>query len=288
MVTKMATKVTFGADPEFFVAKKERPDIPVPACGLFGGAKKSPIFLSPEGGYLEDGCAVEFNVSPADTLLEVRKRLDRLITAFLVLNKDYVICPSASAQFDSKQLRLFPQASVLGCDADFWAYGLRLKPQINMFKNKRFAGGHIHIGLDPWPKDLDPKMFIKAIDCFAYLDYLSQVGTDNYRWEFYGHPGLFRETSYGVEWRSPDNTWALPKEIPDLVISSLQQKILGVVSDVSAMGGEKFNVKLDEWLRQSGIENFLKNKTFAKIPSARARLTDYKGYWEKLVAGGNF
>jgi len=280
----MTTKVTFGADPEFFVTHKSNPDVPVPACGLFGGAKKAPIFLTPEGGYLEDGCAVEFNVSPADTLVEVKKRLDRIITAFLVLNKDYAIWPSATAQFDSKKLRLFPQASVLGCDADFWAYGLRVKPQVNMFKNRRFAGGHIHIGLNPWPKDLDPKMFIKAIDCFAYVEYVSHLGYDPLRWEFYGHPGLYRETSYGVEWRSPDNSWASPAiKVPETYLAQMEKRILDVIKSVDILGGEKFNLKLHDFLHSTGIEGFLKVKSPQKIPHARSRVLEYTEHWNKIV-----
>jgi hypothetical protein len=288
----MATKVTFGADPEFFVARKEKPTVPVPACGLFGGMKKAPVFLTPEGGYLEDGCAVEFNVNPNASLVEVRKSLDRLITAFLTLNKDYVICPVASAIFDQKELRAHPQASVLGCDADFWAYGLRVKPQVSMFKNRRFAGGHIHIGLDPWPKDLDPKVFMKAIDVFVWPSFAGTYGVDPHRYEFYGHPGLYRETSYGIEWRSPDNSWALPRADKDqdasyeMAVQGMEGRIKSIIQDIETVGPEKYNLRLHEFISYIGMEPLLKSKSFAKVGVISARLQEYQQTWQRFMVKG--
>jgi hypothetical protein len=284
----MSTKVTFGADPEFFVARKDNPNTPVPACGLFGGMKKSPVFLSPEGGYLEDGCAVEFNVNPNESLVEVRKSLDRLITAFLVLNKDYVITPISSCLFDKQELRKHPQANVVGCDADFWAYGLRVKPQINMFKGRRFAGGHIHIGIDPWPENLDHKMFMKAIDMFVWPPFVSTYGVDSYRYEFYGHPGLYRVTPYGIEWRSPDNTWALPREDKqsndyyESGVAQMESRIKGIVKDILDMGGEKFNVKVQDFMNYTGLEPVFKAKNPGKIGAIGARMSDYRSSWAKF------
>lgn len=274
---KMATKVTFGADPEFFVARKEAPNTPIPACGLFGGAKKAPIFITPEGGYLEDGCALEFNVSPASTLIEVQKRLDRLITVFLTLNKDYVIYPSASAIFDPKELRKHPQATIIGCDADFWAYGIRVKPQASMFQNQRFAGGHIHLGLDPWPRDLDPKMLVKALDFFAFPYFAPQ---DIHRYKFYGHPGLYRETSYGVEWRSPDNHWAFPGSP---TIAPIESIIIDLISDIDSLGGEKFNLEIQDFLNMVGIEGYLRQKNPSRLSIVKTRSQEYCSTWRKMV-----
>lgn len=274
----MAIKVTFGADPEFFVARKDNPTTPVPACGLFGGGKKAPIFITPEGGYLEDGCAIEFNVSPAPTLVEVQKRLDRLITAFLTLNKDYKIFASSTATFDPKELRKHPQATVLGCDADFWAYGLRVKPQASMFKNQRFAGGHIHIGLDPWPKDLDPKMLVKALDFFVFPYF--DMPPDGNRYKFYGHPGLYRETSYGIEWRSPDNWWAMPGASS---IAHVQSIIMDLISDIDSLGGEKFNLDIQDLLSISGVEGYLKMKNTSRLPLIKSRSQEYSPTWRRRV-----
>ena len=200
--------ITIGADPEFFVCEKTNPQ-PVPSCRKFGGEKKAPMFLSPDGGYLEDGCTVEFNVTPSSTLKETREKIQSLILVFLNQHDKYNITRYSSATFDKKVLESLPEAMHIGCSPDLFAYGLRVAPSIQKFGSTRFAGGHIHMGIDPWPEGLDKAIVIKFMDALTVLPMI-RLG-DIQRYPFYGHPGLYRETEYGVEHRSPDNVWCNPE-----------------------------------------------------------------------------
>lgn len=197
--------VTVGADPEFLVIEKGRI---VPACRKFGGEKRAPIFISPDGGYLEDGVTVEFNVTTSKTLAETRKKIENLLLVFTNKHASYTIAHTTAHQFDTRVLNEFPEALAIGCSPDMSAYGLRLAPDIKKFDGYRFAGGHIHIGISPWPEGLMKTTFIKFLDLLLLGPF--SFYSDARRWEFYGHPGLYRETSYGVEYRSPDNTWCNP------------------------------------------------------------------------------
>lgn len=201
-------KFTFGADPEFFVVDKKLKEV-VPSCRLFGGDKGSPMFLSPDGGYLEDGATVEFNVTPCTTLLEVRKKIANLILVFLNKHDKYLLSPWSSATFSKETLERFPEACQIGCSPDLFAYGLRVAPSVTKFGTERFAGGHIHIGIDPWPEGLEKETLVKFVDLLFVFPGCAKYA-DKHRWPFYGHPGLYRETKYGIECRSPDNYWCNP------------------------------------------------------------------------------
>ena len=210
-------KLTVGADPEFFVINKKEKKV-VPSCRRFGGEKRAPMFLSPDGGFLEDGTTVEFNLTPSSDLRQTNKKIRNLLLVFLNKYPEYVISPLSSHRFNKADLKKFPEAFQLGCAPDLFAYGARIVPSIERFGEKRFAGGHIHLGIDPWPEGLSKELIVKFMD-ICFLGPLLGTLADKSRWEFYGHPGLFRYTSYGVEYRSPDNHWCNPEYYAKLDIS---------------------------------------------------------------------
>lgn len=199
-------KVTFGADPEFFVRERATGTI-IPACGLFGGAKGSPIILSVDGGYLEDGVTIEINVAPQNNVQTLRERILGLKRLWEQRFPGFELVTEAHATFTRAALRRHPQAMAIGCDADLSAWGIRRAPQISDFGTVRFAGGHIHFGLDPWPQGIDPAFVIRWLDVFALFPTLRENAVSIERFEHYGRPGLYRTTPYGVEWRSPDPYW---------------------------------------------------------------------------------
>jgi hypothetical protein len=202
-------RVTVGADPEFFVTKTGSKKIEM-ACNKFGGTKGDAIMLTPDGGYLEDGTTVEFNIAPSQSLQECRDKISNLLLVFTNKHPEYAISSSSSARFVLDDLAKEPLAMRIGCAADLWAYGLRTAPQIDNFKSYRFAGGHIHVGIDPWPDGLPKSAFIKLVDA-AWVSLYGKSGiVDKHRFPHYGLPGLYRETSYGIEYRTPDNYWCNP------------------------------------------------------------------------------
>lgn len=202
------TKITYGADPEFFVREKSTGTI-IPACGLFGGDKGAPILLSGEGGYLEDGVTIEINVAPKSTVAELTKSILGLKALWEQRFPQHTLVCSAAAQFAKAELRKHRKAMEIGCNADMCAWGIRRAPQIRDFGLSRFAGGHIHVGMDPWPEEFPKEFLIRWLDVFA----LSARYSDPSRFEHYGRPGLWRETTYGVEWRSPDPEWIMSGKV---------------------------------------------------------------------------
>lgn len=206
---RMAPRITFGADPEFFVRERATKTI-IPACGLFGGEKGAPILLSGDGGYLEDGVTIEINVAPQARMSDLREKVLSLKALWEQRFPQHELVCQSHAEFTKVQLRAFPQAMQIGCAGDLCAWGIRRAPQISDFGPLRFAGGHIHIGLDPWPEYVEKAFLIKWLDMFALLPTITEY-SDIERFEYYGRPGLYRNTSYGVEWRSPDPMWVTGK-----------------------------------------------------------------------------
>lgn len=200
----MKPTITFGADPEFFVRERATGTI-IPACGLFGGDKGAPILLSGDGGYLEDGVTIELNVAPKSDVSALRQGLLGLKALWEQRFPQHELVCQPSAAFTKATLRKHPQAMAIGCSADLCAWGIRRAPQVSDFGPRRFAGGHIHVGLDPWPEGLAKDFVIKWLDVFALFPDLSNSSPDRYA--HYGRPGLYRTTHYGVEWRSPDPSW---------------------------------------------------------------------------------
>jgi len=77
----------------------------------------------------------------------------------------------------------------------------------------RFYGGHIHLGVTDWPEDLPKFVAVRLIDLLFGMGYLRHYSPHpNDRDEFYGLPGLYRETPYGLEYRTLGNEWV--KESP--------------------------------------------------------------------------
>lgn len=247
-------KVTFGADPEFFVRERATGTI-IPACGLFGGDKGSPIILSGDGGYLEDGVTIEINVAPQGTISVLRERILGLKSLWEQRFPGFELVTEASTDFTRATLRKHPQAMAIGCNADLCAWGIRRAPQISDFGTRRFAGGHIHVGLDPWPQGIDPAFVIRWLDVFALFPTLRENTVSVERFEHYGRPGLYRTTSYGVEWRSPDPYWVANRSA---VADYAQRAVEGLVHGVTTNQGRTLE-RFEHYVEADGVNKALAN-----------------------------
>lgn len=273
-------KVTYGADPEFFVQERATGTI-IPACGLFGGDKGAPILLSSMGGYLEDGVAIEFNVAPADNIEEVRQRLLNLVSMWEQRFPQHKLVSSPYADFDKKTLRTHKKAMEIGCTADLCAWGLRRAPQIREMAATRYAGGHIHVGIDPWPDGLEKAFVIRWLDAFAWTTNLADVNEE--RFKFYGRPGLYRDTHYGVEYRSPDPTWVFEKG----PIAAAVEKSIGNLMNCWKHDSAWTKQCFDSITRELRMDGLYSKPTFdtLSIPRAwRKDLAYYAEYMEKQAA----
>lgn len=217
----MSAKVTIGADPEFPIATMDKKHQLVTgwavACGKFGGDKGAPVSCGPEGGWLEDGTMLELNPTPAeDPNVLAASILTLLQKANEHVKKEGLAVSIAdTVYFSEEELAKYPQASVFGCSADYSAYSPGI-PRTNIMdaamcelgNSVRFAGGHVHLGLSTWPEELPKFVAVKFLDLFLLLPHM-RSGWHQYtdRAHYYGSPGLYRETSYGIEYRTPNNTW---------------------------------------------------------------------------------
>lgn len=245
--------VTFGADPEFFVRERST-GTTIPSCGLFGGEKGNPTILSNKGGYLEDGVTIEFNVAPSASLTQVRADLRELIGLWHQRFPQHELVGEPACQFDAAELKKHRTAMEIGCSADLSAWGVRRTPQVSDFGEVRFAGGHIHIGMDPWPEEYSKEFLIRWLDLFAYVPSLKFVKPD--RFPYYGKPGLYRSTSYGVEYRTPDNTWVLndkafeiPKQV-ELMVGALLESHRDPLDIQQRFAGMLHSETAAEYLRE--------------------------------------
>ena len=217
---------TLGCDPEFFVAKKERPKTPIPVCGLVGGTKEAPIKVpyadvmgrsrGIEGfAYLEDSVAYEFNTPPASNPDDFRAYVDNMMSWNYAMLSTKGLVPRIKpyARFSHKTLAaLSKEADVIGCAPDLIAYnaneGFKRKGTqlvtADLLKDTRVAGGHLHLGYDvtKCPRHI----MSQWMDLFIALPTL-HADKQNTRREFYGIPGAFREKPYGIEYRTLSNFW---------------------------------------------------------------------------------
>jgi hypothetical protein len=208
-------KITFGADPEFFIVNKNDGLIPSWELGITGEkGNPNPIPGMREGaGILCDGVAIEINIPPEPTLSGLSKSVKNALSAFLVTNKAVqakkgVIGWGMHHIEVPRKYHAHPLYRTVGCSSDLDAYsesGERTPFCAEDFGTMRFSGGHLHVGCDPWPEWLPKNAFIRLLDV-AYFS-LQDGQRNPPRSDFYGMPGIWRETPYGVEYRSPNTGW---------------------------------------------------------------------------------
>lgn len=194
-----------GSDPEAFLFAEGKP---VSAIGLVPGSKEEPYKISEHESVQVDNVAIEFNIKPtldpqefinslnhcADWMVDHLRKVNPLIEVRFV----------SSVEFDPDQLKS-RAARMFGCDPDFcaWDGAVNRRPSSNTLL--RSCGGHIHLGIED-SKDLDVLRLIRLMDQHVGM-YTSAICGDKRRMELYGKAGAFREKPYGVEYRTPSNTW---------------------------------------------------------------------------------
>lgn len=206
--------VTLGADPEFFITDNSRR--PVPICGMLGGTKGVPIRMSadldPGFTLQEDNVMVEFNVPPTSSLNTFVTQIQSATTFLTEKIKGMGYLPSYHPEMKFPKSRLkHPQAAQFGCSPDFNAHESgQVFPKIDIeqlaipnFGQWRFAGGHVHIG---YKADVPDFVAASFADLFIGLR-MAAMDPQNERRKYYGQPGRYRPTSYGIEYRTLSNFW---------------------------------------------------------------------------------
>lgn len=207
---------TIGADPEVLLLKKGKP---IAAWDQTTGRKDAPIpMLSSDYGLFmahSDNVAYEINFPK----LTIGNGHFYMATNFLMGSLETVAKAQWKAvpfaEFDPETLQ-HPLASTAGCSVDFCAYDAdpekeRDPPVIADWGNKRFFGGHIHIGY-PSSFEIKPHHMAKLCDLFLTVPAIAG-GADKQgaRREWYGRAGIFRPKPYGLEYRTLSNFWLNPQ-----------------------------------------------------------------------------
>lgn len=210
----MTIDLKIGADPEFFVQDRETGKL-VSAYGLIEGTKKNPIPMG-SGHAQVDGMALEINVKPATSAEEFVENVHSVIDELQKTLPRYKFIYEPVANFGKKLIDAQPEeAKALGCEPDFNAYnGGKPNPIPDAEVPFRTASGHFHIG---WTEGQDPThpehieachMVVKQLEPSAGIINAFLEGLNGKtRRRLYGKSGCYRPKHYGVEWRTPSNTW---------------------------------------------------------------------------------
>lgn len=213
--SKASKKLTIGADPEVLLIKQNSN---VPAWDYTEGRKDAPVpfFRSEYGTFLahSDNVAFELNFPKSQLGTAHFRYMATQIGAFM---NEHLKCKWKAvpyAEFDTASLE-HPLAQSAGCSEDFCAYDVdpsrpRPPPVINSWGNRRFFGGHIHIG---YVGVIDIDAHVVARFCDLYLGAAALAGgydKQGPRREYYGQAGIFRDKAYGLEYRTLSNFWLEP------------------------------------------------------------------------------
>jgi len=209
----MTTKFTIGADPEMFLKDN---GLLVSSVGIIEGTKDEPLFLKDGVFVMKDNVAIEFGMPPAESEDEW---LDKLMDAYDQLEghlpEHLRLSCVASAQFPETELQT-PEACEFGCDPDYnaWTKEVNVPPKAKQ-TNFRSCGGHIHVGFVEGTKSEFLLKRMGKINTIRMMDanhgiasiVLDDTPESKERRKLYGKAGCYRETSYGVEYRTLSNFW---------------------------------------------------------------------------------
>jgi len=275
------TDFTIGTDQEMFAMKGG--DY-VSAIPMVKGTKDEPESLSMGGTIQHDNVAVEFAIDPANSKIDLIQKIGNAlqdVLNYLPENVEVDIVPSAV--FPDNQLK-DPEAAEVGCDPDFsaWTREKNEAPQGFAKQNVRTAGGHIHIGSknEFLTNELGKIHTIKMFDLFhgvifTTLDTSRQAIR---RRNWYGKPGCYRPTDYGIEYRTLSNFWIRSPETVSLVYH-LTEDILRLIRDkksvnlLRSVSGERLQEIIQDGMASEAM-NLVKRKLLENMSSASISLLD--------------
>jgi hypothetical protein len=221
---KEIKNIKIGADPEVFLINKET-NKHISAIGLFPGNKDEPYSISDKGhGILIDNCSVEFVFNPVTTKEALWENI-KYCTDYINNNcpKELCISDKVSVEFDADQLE-HPDANVFGCTPSFNIYTGNMSELPDAMSTRlRSSAGHIHLGWSN-PNKEQREAVVKAIDLFVTLP-MVLMEEPNERRKLYGRAGEFRPKYYGVEARSPSNSWIMTEEYTHWVFDQVMEAI---------------------------------------------------------------
>lgn len=196
---------TIGTDPEFFI--QDAKGNLLKASEFTKGTKDD--LQEIEHGYSchADNVMLELNIPAAVSKAGFVDNINTgkaLLLEKVIPGNSLLIKPSV----DFPELLLTEDKDFeSGCEPDMNAYTLEENPPVNLsLSNKRYAGGHIHVGLKEVPGISEIADMVQALD-FCFMPFIIKNDLDAERKKIYGTAGRFREKPYGFEYRPLSNFW---------------------------------------------------------------------------------
>jgi Phage phiEco32-like COOH.NH2 ligase-type 2 len=226
---KASPTFMIGADPEIFVGDRMGVKSII---GRIGGTKQDPRPLPIGEGFAvqEDGVALEFNIpacgNKAAFVRAIADATGWLEQAMMDMH-GFTFDKRSAISFPARELE-DPRAHIFGCDPDYNAWSLQRNPRPKTDdRNLRSCGGHIHIGTD-----LDPIKVVRAMDVFAGVPSVL-MDDGELRKQLYGKAGAFRQTSYGVEYRTLSNYWVFQERYCEWAYDAVAKALAAVTVGTS-------------------------------------------------------
>lgn len=229
--------LTFGADPEVFATINNMAVSPalLKKYGVIekiGGDTKHPIFFRQDGefSWMMDGVAFETTLlvphhsaeslhrALKNSIIFLEERLNNLSLKdqkISVFKKPAVKIDPAMYlnQLDDPEIY---QGFIFGCDKDWDAIETLYEGEtFEVFTHKwRYGGGHFHVGSE----DADViesmhNLIVPLIQLMAIFVGNVSIANSKFPKEekkrvfHYGNPGRYRPQKWGIEFRSPSNSW---------------------------------------------------------------------------------
>ena len=230
--------ITWGCDPEFFGYQREDEGKIVPAYDYPVGKKEksTPIAGIDGWGVLADGATFEFNTtrlfdSPITMRNELYSAVDRVqeqFNVFLQYSQELVQCPIEWTERED--------FNEIGCspDQDALRHG-SARPRFTAEnflmadgKPVRMAGGHLHIGIDPWP-EVPKHVFVRLLDA-VFESYFKKSSANRFTC-MYRRAGLYRDKPYGIEYRTPGHQWITADEDAVWGFTERTEALVSLLSD---------------------------------------------------------
>lgn len=170
------------------------------------------------GTYHRDNIGVEFQSIPADNEDAWVNNLVDIYKALTVLYMDRInarVSYTPTVTYENPAMLEVPEAMEMGCEPDFCAYSEKKEKgpsAVEMNEDSiRAYSGHIHIGYK-FKNKAGKLLFVKWLDVLlgtysALLDAQAQGDAGILRRKYYGQAGRYRNKPYGIEYRTPSNSW---------------------------------------------------------------------------------
>jgi len=210
--------LTFGSDPEFIVQKDNKF---ISAIDIVQGDADNRVTVQGHQFY-HDNVLAECAIKPGKSKDEVIENFKECFSIYANMISPYKLNPTAAHVYKDSDLDN-PEARMAGCSPDWCAYQLKLMeiPQGQFFtSNLRVAGGHIHLGETKGVllEELMHFPIVFLLDLFVGFPLMCMGNTaSKKRRVLYGKAGRYRPTSYGIEYRTPDNHWLCSPKMVSIV-----------------------------------------------------------------------